>query len=247
MYLTPSSAPPTAPTSSASDIPPSAPVTSPPSTAGFPTLPSGPQRVHSAPAHILNMSNGVSEAEHEGASAMDESSGPNPFPLAGREWDGALGASAISGQQAGEWEMEQSHSRQSTHVKQEDQTPGFFDESTFGYPQGTTAYVQQQQQAAQSSQQAGHGPSASFGSIQLVDVASAIALLRNRLPIMEAALSTTPNAPGGDEEEIWKGVEAAYGELRRIMMGRKDVRRGLSRSGTIKAGANVRLARSFQP
>ncbi|GAA5887804.1 hypothetical protein JCM16303_002336 [Sporobolomyces ruberrimus] len=56
-------------------------------------------------------------------------------------------------------------------------------------------------------------------------VSSAIVLLQKRLPIMEAALTTSVVESGQDEEEIWKGIEAAYGDLKRIMGGRKDRRR----------------------
>ncbi|KAM0792288.1 hypothetical protein ACM66B_004978 [Microbotryomycetes sp. NB124-2] len=77
--------------------------------------------------------------------------------------------------------------------------------------------------------------------VKIVDVetvAAAIALLRNRLPIVEAALSASPSEPGNDEEEIWKGVESAFNELQRLMSARKATRRSLkSRSGTIKASA----------
>jgi hypothetical protein len=56
-------------------------------------------------------------------------------------------------------------------------------------------------------------------------VIPAIALVRNRLPILEAALSASVNAPGDDEEQIWKGVESAYEELKRVIVGRMESRR----------------------
>ncbi|SCV69559.1 BQ2448_2579 [Microbotryum intermedium] len=56
-------------------------------------------------------------------------------------------------------------------------------------------------------------------------VAAAIALLKNRLPILEAALTTSTSDLGNDEEEIWKGVASAYKELKRIMNARKGARR----------------------
>lgn len=56
-------------------------------------------------------------------------------------------------------------------------------------------------------------------------VKAAISLLQKRLPIMGAALSTSEIESGQDEEEIWKGIEGAYEELKRIMRGRKDTRR----------------------
>ncbi|GAA5900722.1 hypothetical protein JCM6882_007648 [Rhodosporidiobolus microsporus] len=56
-------------------------------------------------------------------------------------------------------------------------------------------------------------------------VSSAISLLGKRLPIMEAALSSSEVESGNDEEEIWKGIEGAYEELKRIMGDRKDARR----------------------
>jgi hypothetical protein len=62
--------------------------------------------------------------------------------------------------------------------------------------------------------------------VQLDSPVPAIALVRNRLPILEAALSATAADPGEDEEEIWKAVEGAYEELKRVMLGRRDARRG---------------------
>ena len=56
-------------------------------------------------------------------------------------------------------------------------------------------------------------------------VRGAISLLQKRLPIMGAALSTSEAESGQDEEEIWKGIEGAYEELKRIMRGRRDTRR----------------------
>lgn len=251
LYLTPVSAPPTAPTSSASDIPPSAPIASPASNGGFsPSVADPPsvQRVHSAPAHILTLSNGAQDSDGGPSTAMDEGGQP-PFGGApGQEWDpktpqmnGAVAPGAPQGV-SGDWQMDQGHSRQPELVKQEDSQPGFFDGS-FAYSQGQPVYTQQQQQQAPPPQQQHHVPQppppTPMSAIQLVDAVSAIALLRNRLPIMEAALSTSASDPGGDEEEIWKGVEGAYGELRRIMMSRRDARRGLGRSGTLKASSNV--------
>ena len=59
-------------------------------------------------------------------------------------------------------------------------------------------------------------------------VSAALVLLQKRLPIMGAALSTSETESGQDEEEIWKGIEGAYDELKRIMVKRKDGRRRLS-------------------
>lgn len=170
---------------------------------------------------------------------MDESAPGAAFGgAAAQEWDPSTGAPMMNGSTAGagatvgEWEMEQGHSRQATLVKPEEQ--GFFDGS-FAYGQGQPAFAPQPP-PQQATPQLLPPPT----SIQLADVVAAIALLRNRLPIMEAALSTSPSDPGGDEEEIWKGVEGAYSELKRIIMCRKEARRGvLSRSGTLKASSNV--------
>ncbi|GAA5911157.1 uncharacterized protein JCM6883_004291 [Sporobolomyces salmoneus] len=75
-------------------------------------------------------------------------------------------------------------------------------------------------------------------------VSSAILLLQKRLPIMEAALTTSVVEPGQDEEEIWKGIEAAYGELRRIMGDRKDRRRQSAALGP-KGSPTKARGRSF--
>ncbi|ORY72238.1 hypothetical protein BCR35DRAFT_315190 [Leucosporidium creatinivorum] len=252
LYLTtPASAPPTAPTSSASDIPPSAPIASPASNGAFsPSVADPPavQRVHSAPAHILTLSNGVQDGEGGPSSAMDEGGAPPFGGATAQEWDPNMATPQMSGAGAsgtpqgvsGDWQMEQGHARPPELVKQEESQPGFFDGS-FAYAQGQPVFTQQQQAPPPPPQQ--HHvpqppPPTPMSAIQLVDAVSAIALLRNRLPIMEAALSTSASDPGGDEEEIWKGVEGAYGELKRIMMSRKDARRGLGRSGTLKAATN---------
>lgn len=68
-------------------------------------------------------------------------------------------------------------------------------------------------------------------------VRAAITLLQKRLPIMGAALSTSESESGQDEEEIWKGIEGAYEELKRIMLDRKETRR---HAGT-GVGSKVRL------
>ncbi|KAI5479628.1 hypothetical protein MNV49_003138 [Pseudohyphozyma bogoriensis] len=66
---------------------------------------------------------------------------------------------------------------------------------------------------------------------------AAIALVRNRLPILEAALNHSATEPGLDEEEIWKGVEGAYEELKRVMLSRKEVRRATAlAAGTVAGG-----------
>lgn len=65
-------------------------------------------------------------------------------------------------------------------------------------------------------------------------VSAAITLLQKRLPIMEAALSSSEVEPGQDEEEIWKGIEGAYDELKRIMVRRKDGRRRMSHGTSAK-------------
>ena len=61
--------------------------------------------------------------------------------------------------------------------------------------------------------------------IQLDSAIPAISLVRNRLPILEAALSTLATDLGHDEEDVWKGVEGAFEELRRVMLARKESRR----------------------
>ncbi|GAA6012435.1 hypothetical protein JCM11491_004332 [Sporobolomyces phaffii] len=75
-------------------------------------------------------------------------------------------------------------------------------------------------------------------------VSSAILLLQKRLPIMEAALTTSIVEPGQDEEEIWKGIEAAFGDLKRIMGDRKDRRRHPSALGSKMSPTKAR-SRNF--
>ncbi|GAA5967995.1 hypothetical protein JCM11641_003692 [Rhodosporidiobolus odoratus] len=68
-------------------------------------------------------------------------------------------------------------------------------------------------------------------------VSAAILLLQKRLPIMEAALSTSAKESGNDEEEIWKGIEGAYEELKRIMGDRRSMRRHSLGASTSVAGS----------
>lgn len=72
-------------------------------------------------------------------------------------------------------------------------------------------------------------------------VSAALVLLQKRLPIMGAALSTSETESGQDEEEIWKGIEGAYDELKRIMVKRKDQRRRVSHGSS----ANMVSSRLF--
>lgn len=76
-------------------------------------------------------------------------------------------------------------------------------------------------------------------------VSSAILLLQKRLPIMEAALTTSVVEPGQDEEEIWKGIEAAFGDLKRIMGDRKDRRRQSAALGNKSSPSKVSCSAYF--
>ena len=75
-------------------------------------------------------------------------------------------------------------------------------------------------------------------------VSAALVLLQKRLPIMGAALSTSETESGQDEEEIWKGIEGAYDELKRIMVKRKDGRRRLSHGSSSNNMVSSRQAYS---
>lgn len=261
------------PTSSASADPPQPQpnsIVSPAGSLGFPPVqPLGPLRVHSAPAHILSLANvngtgeGMQQAmagvESEGAGPLGDAGAYTPTQ-AGPEWDPATGlplnASAVAanglvssapGSVGGDWEGERGmvgvEGQQPPQVKQEDQAPppaGFFD-GAFNYATASPVYNHALPPPPPQPAQSAPLPMPPAPSHDTV--VSAITLLRNRLPIMEAALSTSASEPGNDEEEIWKGVEGAYGELRRIMMSRKDARRGLAslKTTTVRSVASVAL------
>lgn len=77
---------------------------------------------------------------------------------------------------------------------------------------------------------------------------SAISLVRNRLPILEAALVGSAKDVGNDEDEIWKGVEGAFEELKRVMSGRREVRRVLAGGGGgVQAGKGAKVCFFFSP
>lgn len=109
-------------------------------------------------------------------------------------------------------------------IKQETPLPSLLNNSTPSYFDAPSyAYSPQQPSSSTST------PSTLLPPVTQIDSAiPAIALVRNRLPILEAALSATASDPGNDEEEIWKGVEGAFEELKRVMMTRKETRRGVA-------------------
>ncbi|GAA5845603.1 hypothetical protein JCM9279_006046 [Rhodotorula babjevae] len=80
-------------------------------------------------------------------------------------------------------------------------------------------------------------------------VRAAISLLQKRLPIMGAALSSSEAESGQDEEEIWKGIEGAYEELKRIMRGRRDTRRhqGIGSASSKRAVYTMELESPVTP
>ncbi|BGP22629.1 hypothetical protein Rt10032_c08g3497 [Rhodotorula toruloides] len=192
---------------------------------GLPPLaPQGVQRVHSAPAHILTLATqGLSDV------------GSSPLPSDDSEAQGTLDQRLYVG--------EQQQQQQSMGVH--DDGPDRFRISAsatpsttpgppslgpaFGHPTTPISIDTLSASNPISSLTAPASAPPSMDDERMPSynegVSAAITLLQKRLPIMEAALSTSEVESGQDEEEIWKGIEGAYDELKRIMGERKDGRR----------------------
>ncbi|GAA6003153.1 hypothetical protein JCM10207_001774 [Rhodosporidiobolus poonsookiae] len=193
-----------------------------------PVAPHGPQRVHSAPAHILRV------ATH----GLDNHSA-SPLPSADLDGQGALDQRRLLGDLQTSFvpggDPDASLLPPATPLGQGSGaasapiagTPTSALGPAFGAGMSLDAMQQAQAQVPP--------PPASVASVTAGEdermmgynetVSAAISLLGKRLPIMEAALSSSETEPGHDEEEIWKGIEGAYEELKRIMGERKEVRR----------------------
>lgn len=234
---------PLATSSSLSTAPPSHPLAY-----ASPPPPAAPHRVHSAPAHILTLSTqGLQpdpESQHPLANSATESDVELRFP----EMTGVESAGPYGGSNPSEWKQGGSipmtlpplqtgvptsaggavwdgERRMSEGHKE--RSAGYFDSTAGGFSFGNPqhAYVAP--------------PATPSRVVQLDSPIPAIALVRNRLPILEAALSATASEPGHDEAEIWKGVEGAYEELKRVMMGRKEARRDSRRTAVTALGPKV--------
>ena len=217
------------PTSIPIDVPPS--LGSPLGLGFSPTAPL-PHRVHSAPTHTLSLSTKghsdgmgrlismtpeVGDARFEGMPGMEDGMGGEGYESSwyptqslgaggARDWDGDRSM------------IERPLSATTIKVKDEQHQPAGYFDSSF--------HAQQPTYPAPSSLASVLSPGSNSG-VHHESAVPAIALLRNRLPILEAALSVSASAPGEDEEEIWKGVEGAYEELKRVIHGRMDSRREL--------------------
>lgn len=149
-----------------------------------------------------------------------------------QEWGGARPLLARHQSAAGQlppvvgrdWEGDRAMSVDNRPMKQEVASPPSFFDSTAPTQQFYLTPYQPPPSAATSVSAPIQIPPPPL-SIQLDSPVPAIALVRNRLPILEAALSASASDLGQDEEEIWKGVEGAYEELKRIMLGRREARR----------------------
>lgn len=176
-----------------------------------------PHRVQSAPAHILTLSTQGLQPQpdlHPLANSETDNGTEHRFPdMSGIESAGPYGESnpsewkqgsaipmsllplqTTSSQNGGVCDGERRMSEgQQAH---EERSAGYFDSTAGGFSFGAQhAYIAPQPTPSR--------------VVQLDSPIPAIALVRNRLPILEAALSTTASEPGNDEEEIWKGVEGA--------------------------------------
>lgn len=221
-----------------------APSLSPSNSMNFPTTAPIPHRVHSAPSHTLSLAlssptktdaltrlHAMSPVEHEiptrydGMTGMEDGMGggagyePNWEPvnnLPPQNW---------SGNSERDRNLIERPNSAAT-IKIEDSklislTNGgnsYFDATAFLPSLQTNNYPAPSSLASV--------PSTHSNSSSSYDAAiPAITLLRNRLPILEAALSISESAPGDDEEEIWKGVIGAFEELKRVITGRMESRR----------------------
>ncbi|GAA6029429.1 hypothetical protein JCM8097_003674 [Rhodosporidiobolus ruineniae] len=220
LYLSTASSPATAhggtppPPSAGSEAPSSSLALGLPSTA-----PHGPQRVHSAPAHILTLS----------THGLDGLSG-SPLASATSETPSAVEQRRLVGGDGG---LSLASSISSLNSSAGPGSAAGTPVTALAPAFGATSLEQQQQQQAPP-------PPSSVASVQAEDdrmagynepVTKTISLLVKRLTIQEAALSSSGKEAGDDEEEIWKGVENTYEELKRIMADRKDARR-LSQGAT---------------
>ncbi|BGO89399.1 hypothetical protein NBRC10512_006315 [Rhodotorula toruloides] len=193
-----------------------------------PVAPQGVQRVHSAPAHILTLATqGLSDV------------GSSPLPSADSEAQGAMEQRMYVGEQQQQQQPQQSS--MGSHDDGADRlristsstpstTPGPPALGpAFGHSSTPISIDTLSASNAISSLTAPASAPPSMDDERLPTynegVSAAITLLQKRLPIMEAALSTSEVESGQDEEEIWKGIEGAYDELKRIMGERKDGRR----------------------
>ncbi|GAA5822689.1 hypothetical protein JCM11251_004344 [Rhodosporidiobolus azoricus] len=186
-----------------------------------PVIPHGPTRVHSAPPHILTLA--TKGLENYGSPLASANSEAPPHSAVFSDMQGAFGEGDPMllpphpigvGSGAGS-------------------APATTPVGGLGsaFPMSALDGQSQQQQIPQ----VAPPPPASVASAPAGEdermmgynetVSSAISLLGKRLPIMEAALSSSEKESGNDEEEIWKGIEGAYEELKRIMGDRKDARR----------------------
>ena len=234
------------PTSIPTDVPPTL---GSPLGLGFPSTAPLPHRVHSAPTHTLSLSTkGLSDGmgrmismtpevsdRFEGMAGMEDGMGGEGYESS---WDPtqSLGAGGARDWDEDRSMIERPLSATTIKVKDEQHQPaGYFDSSFL---------PQQSNYPAPSSLASVISPGTNGGPHHESAV-PAIALLRNRLPILEAALSVSASAPGEDEEEIWKGVEGAFEELKRVIHGRMDSRRELmnQRDGKVSRSAVVSILR----
>lgn len=156
-----------------------------------------------------------------------EDSGGLSGPTSARDWEGDR--SMMDGQQLQHQQQQHQPQQQQAQqlvklVKSEDSpAAGYFD----NVPSSYTYVGAQPPRAYAHSPAPGPSPAATEQDALAATggPGPAIALVRNRLPILEAALSASASESGNDEEEIWRGVEGAFEELRRVMRGRKEARR----------------------
>ena len=224
-----------------------------------------PQRVHSAPAHILTLqTQGTDGLGSPVASAEPDSQGA----LDQRRFVGDL-----SQQQQQQQQQQHSHPRDMSssdsilHLSTNSApatTPATLVNPAASYQSGrppsmtidtahasnALASLNAPQSAPPTSMEdsrmmvssaAAPAPTAGYNE----KVSAALVLLQKRLPIMGAALSTSETESGQDEEEIWKGIEGAYDELKRIMVKRKDGRTRLSHGSSSNNMVSLRRVSSL--
>ncbi|BGP45987.1 hypothetical protein JCM10450v2_001826 [Rhodotorula kratochvilovae] len=215
-----------------------------------PVAPHTPHRVHSAPSHMLTL-----------ATAGLESSAGSPHPSADPDGTGALDQRRFLG--SGEMQPMNDGGGDMLHMSTNSAPSGppSAQGGNLAPPFGAGALTIDTHQA--SGVLSSHtAPQSAPPSSQMEEerpapgayndpVKAAISLLQKRLPIMGAALTTSETESGQDEEEIWKGIEGAYEELKRIMNGRKDTRRqqggGAGSAGAKRAFSTMDLESPITP
>ncbi|GAA6058162.1 hypothetical protein JCM3770_007034 [Rhodotorula araucariae] len=206
---------------------------------GFPPVaPHTPHRVHSAPSHMLTL-----------ATAGLDSMANSPHPSGDPDAAGALDQLRFLGNGGGELQQMGDGRSDVLHLSTSAQSaqggnlapPFGAGPLTIDTMQASNAMsslpAPQSAPPTSSVEDERPAPGAYNDSVN-----AAILLLQKRLPIMGAALTTSETESGQDEEEIWKGIEGAYEELKRIMLGRKETRRqqgGGPGSTAAKVGALV--------